>query len=383
MLADQDNFMLNEPLKVCIVAPLPPPYGGIANWSVMLREYARRQSDTVLDFVDVATRYRQVHDLSRWKRIGLGGLFMFWHTAVLLLALLRGAHVVHLTSAGQLVVYRDLLMLRLCSLFRRPVIYHIRFGRIPQIAPANTREWQLIRKACSRAHTVLTIDAATEEAIRGHASAPRIVRLPNPVDLASLPEPSIDPNRSTKRVLYIGWVLPAKGMEELVQAWAQLNPSGWELIIVGPGDPAYQASLLAKHTPSNVQFLGEKPHEEALKIMAQADIFVLPSHSEGFPNVILEAMALSKAIVATEVGAIPEMLADECGRTIAPRDVAALSQALASLMQDAELRERLGRKARQRAESAYALQAVFAQLQNLWVSVARHERSGAPVASAR
>jgi glycosyltransferase involved in cell wall biosynthesis len=66
--------------------------------------------------------------------------------------------------------------------------------------------------------------------------------------------------------------------------------------------------------------------------MQAADLFVLPTYTEGFPNVILEAMAAGKAIISTRVGAIPEMLAvdenESCGLVIAPRDAGALVAAL-------------------------------------------------------
>jgi len=89
-----------------------------------------------------------------------------------------------------------------------------------------------------------------------------------------------------------------------------------------------------------VQFLGDLPPEEAWSEMLAAQVFVLPTHTEGFPNVILEAMAAGKAMVSTRVGAIAEMLdadgAEPCGLVVEPRAAVALAAALGRLLSDAE-----------------------------------------------
>jgi glycosyltransferase involved in cell wall biosynthesis len=66
--------------------------------------------------------------------------------------------------------------------------------------------------------------------------------------------------------------------------------------------------------------------------MAAADLVTLPSYMEGCPNVVLEALASGRPVVATNVGGIPEILSDECGRLVPPRDAGALAQALASVL---------------------------------------------------
>ena len=115
---------------------------------------------------------------------------------------------------------------------------------------------------------------------------------------------------------------------------------------------------------------GEVPHAEIPLLMSTADVFVLPSHTEAFPNVILEAMSLARAIVATSVGAIPEMLRDGddlCGQLVPPRDAAALEDALADLLGDPLLRERLGQRARQLVARRFDVEVVCDQYLDLWM----------------
>jgi glycosyltransferase involved in cell wall biosynthesis len=93
---------------------------------------------------------------------------------------------------------------------------------------------------------------------------------------------------------------------------------------------------------------------------------VLPSYSEGFPNVVLEAMTLGKAIVATSVGAVPEMLSDGCGVLVPPGNIEELDRALSRVVGEAELRATLGRRARARALARFSIDAVFPQYRAVW-----------------
>lgn len=101
-------------------------------------------------------------------------------------------------------------------------------------------------------------------------------------------------------------------------------------------------------------------------MMARAKGIVLPSHTEGFPNVVVEAMGIGKPVIATRVGAIPEMLADGCGLLVPVQDAGALAVALGQVMGDARLRHALAEKARARATERYSLDVVFSQYLTIW-----------------
>lgn len=279
--------------------------------------------------------------------------------------LARGCQVLHITSSGQFAIYRDIAMMRLARVFGVPVLYHLRFGRIPDLAEANDPEWRWLTQALRLATTVIPIDQRTEAALRAHLPGLDLRRIPNCADVAALPTPTTQPG-DPLTVLYLGWVIPAKGIEELLQAWTGLQASGWRLVIAGPYEAAFREQLTSRYALAGVEFTGPLDHGESMALMASADLFVLPSHTEGFPNVIAEAMALARPIVATAVGAIPEMLEGGCGRVVPPQDAVALQAALVDLMADMGLRGRLGRAALDKLRSHYALEAVFAELLNLW-----------------
>ncbi|NLS92709.1 MAG: glycosyltransferase family 4 protein [Planctomycetaceae bacterium] len=227
-------------------------------------------------------------------------------------------------------------------------------------------------RAMRMASTVVALDQLTEAAIRRHLPDIRLARIPNCIIPDELP-PTRETGNGTCTVMYLGWVLPTKGMDELVEAWAKLNPNDWRLRIVGPGNPAYREQLLNRHRPNSVEFVEEMGHREAMVALAKADILVLPSYTEGFPNVVLEAMTLGKAIVATRVGAIPEMLADGRGLLVSPRSAADLAAAIAHLLHDGDLRFSLGLRAQNYALKEYGINTVFEQLMKEWRRAARME----------
>lgn len=356
---------MERALEICLVAPLPPPYGGIAHWAQMLLRYAESRPDVRFHVVDIAPRWRTIHDLAVWKRVVGGGVQLLRDVTRFTWTLVRRRpHVVHLTTSGQLALVRDIVFGAIARLFRVPVTYHLRFGRVPEIAAAGTREWRLLRRAMAEATWVIPIDSATEAAIRAHAPDVPVERIPNCIDPSELPPPP--PARPSPRTaMYLGWVVPTKGISELADAWARLAPAGWRLVAAGPCEPGYREELTQRGVPG-LELPGELLHDEAMRQLAAADVFVLPSYTEGFPNVVLEAMALGKAIVATSVGAIPEMLAGGAGITVEPRDVEALTTALGQVIDDDKLREELGGRARERVLSEYSIRAVFARYSGIW-----------------
>lgn len=112
--------------------------------------------------------------------------------------------------------------------------------------------------------------------------------------------------------------------------------------------------------------MGEKPHDEAMELINRAEIFVLPSYTEGFPYVIMEAMALKKAIAATNVGAIPEMLSENSGIVFEPRNEEALSATLAELIENPQKRAELSQNAQSRLNENYTIEKVTAMLEKIW-----------------
>jgi len=158
-------------------------------------------------------------------------------------------------------------------------------------------------------------------------------------------EMHIDPLKPV--ILFVGNLVWQKGVEYLIRAKEFLNEDA-EIIIVGDG-PLFEEykAIVEFENIDGIKFTGARKDIE--NIMPAADIFVLPSLSEGRPSVILEAMASGKPIIATRVGGVPELVNDEIGILINPEDSVGLAEAINKLLQDKELRERMGKNAREQS----------------------------------
>ncbi len=142
--------------------------------------------------------------------------------------------------------------------------------------------------------------------------------------------------------LFIGRLVQTKGLDVLARVAKQ---GGVKVVVCGTG-PLY-GSL--KHAPG-LRLLGQVAENDKARLLRECMFLVLPSRSESFGLVLLEAMAVAKPVVATRVGGVPEVVADG-GIIVEPADAGDLARAMDQLSSDASLRRELGRKAYKRARS--------------------------------
>jgi glycosyltransferase involved in cell wall biosynthesis len=198
------------------------------------------------------------------------------------------------------------------------------------------------------------------------------------------------------RILFVGDLgrgASHKGLPDLLAALARVagRHPGAELVVVGDGDNRAELERtavvlgLARH----VRFLGHLEGAGLTEIYRSARMLVLPSHNDNFPLVVLEAMASRLAVVATRVGAVPELVGDrERGILVEPGDVSGLAAALDLLLAEPALAERLGMAGRELVESDYTWSAqarktelVFRQVIEAAPGRRRAGRSGRALAS--
>jgi glycosyltransferase involved in cell wall biosynthesis len=104
------------------------------------------------------------------------------------------------------------------------------------------------------------------------------------------------------------------------------------LVGEGPDRSLIENAIQAANAVSYIHAMPACSFDDVAVWMAAADLVTLPSYMEGCPNVVLEALACGRPVVATRVGGIPEIMSDECGRLVEPRDPPGLSRALASVL---------------------------------------------------
>jgi glycosyltransferase involved in cell wall biosynthesis len=164
--------------------------------------------------------------------------------------------------------------------------------------------------------------------------------------------------RGKIRIVGIGSLEPRKRWERLLRAALELKRRGYDFVVQIVGDGSLRGSL--KHqaqvmgVADRVEFMGYS--ENITGLLAEATFLVHTSDSEGYPNVVMEAMACGRAVVATDAGDVPSLVEDGKTGFVVPRgDEAALLARMVALMTDHDLCQRMGEAARTQAERQFGL----------------------------
>jgi len=180
-------------------------------------------------------------------------------------------------------------------------------------------------------------------------------------------------------VLYAGRLLRIKGVHHLLGAFLRVLarfPLA-RLLIVGDGEEGQDLQTSARRLGlgPRVAFLGSLPHEDVIRCMRAADVFVLPSLVESFGIVLLEAMGCGLPVVASRVMGIPYLVEDGLnGFLVPPTDEEALADRITALLSDPDLRARMGEQNRSKA-AAYLMPRIADRFLDLWQTLLRQKEA--------
>lgn len=373
MLVPDTTPMTTGSTRVLIVSALPPPEGGIASWTRTVLDYGTRSHEVDVVHVNSAVTVRAMTDLRLIKRLHsafVDGRRLYQDVGRAIER--HRPNVLHLSSSGSLALLKELLLLRKARAKGMRTVLHWHSGRIPQIAAHGGWKWKWLLKLLRLADDIIVLDRASYETLLRVECPGRVHQIANPIDESLLDDRPMRVEQPI-RIVFVGSVIPTKGVRELVTACTQVARDGFELHLVGPyqADFADELVNLATARPGNWFHLrGPMPPADARREISKGSIVALPSYTEGFPYVILEAMASGRAIVASAVGAIPEMLdADSprpCGLCLPPRDASALQESITMLLDSPNRIAEFGLRARKRAAEMYSISRVFELYRRCW-----------------
>lgn len=334
-----DRGPRNPPL-VLEIGPAASSRGGITSVIGVLEQGLPAQGFQVL-------RIASQDDRSLcWKiRSAASGLYRTWRHA-------PRASLAHVHSASGVSFYRKCAYLLLLHALGCPVVLHVHSGSFGSFLDGKGALFHrlLFRPLIRRCRLVVALSQSKLSEISSFLPSVPVEILHNPCMLPVIE--SINIKKELKTILFTGRIEEAKGVFELIQACALLLPRhpSLRLVLAGTGKMEQCRQLVKNYGLEDrvdlVGWLGEADIQNAYK---QADIFCLPSHVEGMPMSLLEAMGQGVPSVATCVGAIPEILENgEAGLLVEPRNVNALVECLDRLIGDPDLRGRLAARARMR-----------------------------------
>ncbi len=259
---------------------------------------------------------------------------------------------------------------------QRPVIWHVRIA---------DRDAVLDRLLAPLARAIVVNSKAVERRFAGLTHKVRCI--PNGVDLArfSPRQPSaglrasLDLTEGAPVVASVGRFVAYKGYTHLLEAARLVREAAPEVhwVLVGDGElrSELEAQCRGLGLESRVHFTGWR--EDIPEVLALADLFVLPSLGEHFGRVLIEAMAMGRAVVATDAGGVPEVVLDgETGLLVPPAQSRALAEAVLALLRDPARARRLGEAGRLRAEAEFSLARHVETVEALYKELLGANRAG-------
>ena len=195
----------------------------------------------------------------------------------------------------------------------------------------------------------------------------KIVHLPNSVDTDLFAPKG---QKEDNLLLFVGRISGGKGLHILIKSLQHIKER-IRLIVIGPPDQNvnYFQNILKMIEEENqrgeheIKYLGAKDQNELVKWYQKASLFILPSFFEGFPVTILEALACETPVIATRVGGIPEIIKNnETGILISPNNPKSLAEAIQHLLENKDLRYKMGREGRKYVMKWHSIENVCKKL---------------------
>jgi glycosyltransferase involved in cell wall biosynthesis len=358
--------------RVAIFGPGLAAISGVSTHVNMLLASSLRQNFELLHF-RVGSEGRDESALEK-----LGRFFLSPFQLAFFLARSR-VDIIHLnTSLDAKAYWRDLTYLAVAKLLGRGVVNQIHGGpNPPDFFPRSTFLTWILRQFMVRSDAVTVLSSGEFAAYKAFDSRIKLHRVPNAIDPAGLIDESRLFNRDEPlRLVYVGRIVEAKGLFEIVHALRQLRQEGrrFTFMVAGSGrdEPRFREAVRAAGIDDRTRLLGPVFGAAKNRLWLESDVFVFPSHFEGLPYALLEAMAAGCVPIVTPVAAIPDVVRSESQGFLVPaRAPGRLAAAIAQLDDDRTRLAQMAQSARQRIRESYTITRLAADFDAIYRAVLR------------
>lgn len=291
------------------------------------------------------------------------------------LMLRGGGKVVHVHTSSYFSFWRKSLFLAPAFLFCRSVVVSLHGGGFREFYTNGCgpigRWW--IRAVIGRASRFIVLTEGWRQWVLSIVPEANVCTIPNVCSDSACFRLAKSVDRASPCILFLGRLETEKGFKDLLLAVAHIREKipGITLVCGGTGKESEVKDWIETAGISDVVQLrgwisGEAKHE----CFEHAALLALPSYIENLPMVIIEAMAAGLPVVASAVGGIPDVIEDgKNGLLVKPGDVGGLADALALLLHNQTMRERIARNAREKYENSYSPRSVIPQIEAVYLEL--------------
>ena len=354
---------MNRPV-VLLLGPHRAAVSGVSTHLNLLMDSALGDDFELLHF-QVGSEGRDEGPVARLLRLLLSPFALF------ATILFRQVSVVHLnTSLNPRAYWRDLGYLLVAKLLRARVLYQVHGGKLPhEFFDGSALLTGFLRWTLSLPDIVVVLAQVELDAYRIFIPEQEVMLLPNGIDCRPFGQvPTVRSRHEYPlRLVYIGRIAREKGLYETLQGLRLATELGVDARLVIAGHGAEEDRLrrysAALGLNGRVTFVEPVFGADKVRLLAAADVMMLPSYAEGLPYALLESMAAGIPVVATPVGAIPDVVAHGThGLLVPPRDGRAIAEALVRLAGDREQLSWMSRACRRRIQAAYSIERLASEL---------------------
>ena len=342
--------------RVLMVGPDPSGRGGISRVVKMWRDSGL--------FEEYGVSYLSSVGEGFWRRWP-----GFWISVGRFLTLVYQARLVYIHTASRGSFYRKAVFVLVALGFGKPVVLHVHSAFFAEFVGA----FGIVRRCAflpllKRVKAVVALTENIADAMEDVVPGLSLRVIGNPVDVAGMSNPSAIA-RSNDRVCYLGWYTKGKGVYDLVDAVEILGSRGTKLrleMFGTHGEEYLKAYVAFKGMASVIRVHGWIDDTRKLEELYESALLVLPSYTEGMPNVVLEAMATHTPVVCTAVGGLREVVKDgENALVVEVGNAAVLADRIENALASESLRTKVAANAFTMVRERFDLPIVMSQVRGL------------------
>lgn len=295
------------------------------------------------------------------------------------LILIRPA-IIHLNlSLNKKSIYRDFVYLMISRVIIRKIkiLMHIHGWEENLALDLKSKKFfnNTFRKMAERANIIIVLASQFKECMLDVINSPqKIVVMPTTVDVNSFQAKLKSNSKYTFNILFLSRIIRNKGIFEIVDNIENImmynQPKKIMFIFAGDGidKRSLEKYVIDKKLENHVEFTGYVRGKEKANLFKKSDIFIFPSyHAEGCPVAVLEAMASGLPVISTDVGALREIIIDDVnGIIISKQSVEQITEAINTLINNNELRVKISKNNRKKAESEFDVPIIFKKIESIY-----------------